>query len=283
MKRVELIECPRDAMQGLKGFIPTSQKINYINALLKVGFDVIDFGSFVSPKAIPQLKDTTEVIKGLDLSDTNSKLLAIIANERGANDALEFDEVDILGFPFSVSEEFQLRNTNSTREEALVKVASINNTCVIKNKALRVYLSMGFGNPYGEAYAPELVLDWAQKLSELGVKELALSDTTGVSTPDTIQPLFQLLTKELPNVKFSAHFHSSPSKWKEKLKSAQESGCNRFDSAMKGFGGCPMAKDELVGNLATENLIDFFAATLPKQFDKTAFDAALKIANTIFG
>lgn len=280
---IKLIECPRDAMQGIKDFIPTDLKIKYINALLKVGFDVIDFGSFVSPKAIPQLKDTTDVIKGLDLSDSTSKLLAIVANERGASDACSFDEVNILGFPFSVSEKFQLRNTNATREESLDRVKAMQDLCVKHNKKLRVYLSMGFGNPYGEDYSPEIVLDWGSKLQDIGVSELALSDTTGVSNPSNIKPLFELLSNELTKTEISAHFHSAPHNWQEKISEAFKAGCVSFDSAIKGFGGCPLAEDDLVGNLATENLVNFFDADLSPGFNLDAFNSSLEIANEVFG
>lgn len=280
---IKLTECPRDAMQGIEGFIPTALKIKYINSLLKVGFDVIDFGSFVSPKAIPQLKDTAEVIKGLDVSSTKSDLLAIVANERGANDACSFEEVAVLGFPFSVSEKFQLRNTNSTREESLDRVKSMQELCDQRNKKLRVYLSMGFGNPYGEEYSPEIVLEWASKLEAIGVGELALSDTIGVSNPSNIKPLFGLLTKELPNTEISAHFHSAPHNWKEKIDEAFKAGCLSFDSAIKGFGGCPLAEDELVGNLATENLVGFFESELNPSFDIDAFKESMIIANEVFG
>ncbi len=280
---IKLTECPRDAMQGIEGFIPTALKIKYINSLLKVGFDVIDFGSFVSPKAIPQLKDTTEVIKGLDLSSTKSDLLAIVANERGANDACSFEEVAVLGFPFSVSEKFQLRNTNSTREESLDRVKAMQELCDQHNKKLRVYLSMGFGNPYGEEYSPEIVLEWASKLEAIGVGELALSDTIGVSNPSNIKPLFGLLTKELPNTEISAHFHSAPHNWKEKIDESFKAGCLSFDSAIKGFGGCPLAEDELVGNLATENLVGFFESELNPSFDIDAFNESMIVANEVFG
>ena len=280
---IKLTECPRDAMQGIKEFIPTDLKIKYINSLLKVGFDVIDFGSFVSPKAIPQLKDTADVIKGLDLSDTKSKLLAIVANERGAKDACSHEEVSILGFPFSVSEKFQIRNTNSSRLESLDRVKQMQELCDKHGKQLRVYLSMGFGNPYGEEYSPEIVLDWATKLKHIGVGELALSDTIGVSNPTNISPLFKLLANELSDVEISAHFHSAPYNWKEKINEAFKSGCLSFDSAIKGFGGCPLAEDELVGNLATENLIQFFNSELSEGFNKESFNDSLIIANQVFG
>lgn len=280
---IKLTECPRDAMQGIEPFIPTSLKTSYLNSLLNVGFDVLDFGSFVSPKAIPQLRDTAEVLKGLDLANTNTKLLAIVANERGAQDASSFDEVAVLGFPFSVSEKFQLRNTRSTRTESLKRVEEIQRITLGSNKKLRVYLSMGFGNPYGEEYSPEIVLNWARKLVDLGVTELALSDTTGVSKPENITPLVRLLIEQLPKVEISTHFHSAPHNWEEKITAAHQAGCVSFDSAIKGFGGCPMAEDELVGNLATENLVQKFNQDLPHKFDLVAFDTALQMANKVFG
>lgn len=280
---IKLTECPRDAMQGIEQFIPTSLKISYLNSLLNVGFDVLDFGSFVSPKAIPQLRDTAEVLKELNLSATNTKLLAIVANERGAKEAASFDEIDILGFPFSVSETFQLRNTKATRLESLGRVEQMQNIAVNANKKLRVYLSMGFGNPYGEDYSPEIVLKWARKLVDLGVTELALSDTTGVSQPNNIEPLVKLLINELPTTEISTHFHSAPHNWEEKIDAAFKAGCVSFDSAIKGFGGCPMAKDELVGNLATENLVGKFDENLSGDFSITAFKESLNMANSVFG
>lgn len=279
---IKLTECPRDAMQGIGRFIPTALKIKYINSLLKVGFDVIDFGSFVSPKIIPQLKDTVKVLSGLDLSSTNSKLLAIIANERGANEASMHDEISILGFPFSVSEVFQLRNTKSTREQSLETVKKIKEICDSSKKKLRVYLSMGFGNPYGEEYSVDIVLEWAWRLSQIGIEELVLSDTIGVSKSSNIKPLFELLLKELNTIEISAHFHSAPNNWKEKVVTAYNAGCISFDTAVKGIGGCPLADNELVGNLATENIIDFFADHLSSNFDKNAFQKAVNISGEVF-
>lgn len=280
---MKLTECPRDAMQGVKEFIPTELKIKYINSLLKVGFDVIDFGSFVSPKAIPQLRDTSDVIKGLEFNNDSAKLLAIVANELGANNASKFEEVSILGFPFSVSEKFQLRNTNSTREQSIDTVKAMQEICVTSDKKLRVYLSMGFGNPYGEDYSPDIVLEWGAKLRELGVSELALSDTIGVSNPSNIKPLFELLSQELKGVEVSAHFHSAPHNWEEKIEEAIKAGCVSFDSAIKGFGGCPLAEDDLVGNLATENLVNHFGDKVSSNFNSEAFLNSLSIANEVFG
>ena len=255
---MKIIECPRDAMQGLHHFVETDDKIDYINLLLQTGFDTIDFGSFVSPKVIPQMKDTAEVLSRLDLSSTNSKLLSIVANERGANDALEHGAIDYLGFPFSISEEFQRRNTKKSLDESLVHIDKIQNGCVKNGKELVVYLSMGFGNPYGEKWSPEIAAHWSERLiNEFEIKILALSDTIGVSTPENIKPLFTLLLNEFPETEIGAHLHTAPNKWEEKVEAAWNAGCRRFDGAIKGFGGCPMAEDELVGNMPTENLIQF--------------------------
>jgi hydroxymethylglutaryl-CoA lyase len=281
--QIKLTECPRDAMQGFDEFIPTKLKAKYINAILKVGFDVVDFGSFVSHKAIPQLKDTVDVLNLLDLSEKKSKLLTIVANERGATEAAAFQSIDVLGFPFSVSEKFQLRNTNVTRLEALDSVKRILDITTSSNKQLRIYLSMGFGNPYGEEYSPEIVLDWASRLREIGIEELALSDTIGVASKSIISPLFKSLKKELPSTEISAHFHSAPHNWQEKVDEAFKSGCFSFDSAIKGFGGCPLAEDDLVGNLATENLMSFFNQNLSPSISKENFVYAMDIANEVFG
>ncbi len=255
---VKLIECPRDAMQGLHDFIPTEVKAAYINQLLKVGFDTIDFGSFVSPKAIPQLKDTAQVLNQLDLSATSSKLLAIVANHRGASDACEFEEINYLGFPFSISETFQQRNTNSSIQESLKRVEDIQSLCVNKNKELVVYISMAFGNPYGDAWNSEIVIEWTKKLSELGVKTIALSDTIGVSNPENINYLFSNIIPAFNTIEIGAHLHTTPDTWQEKIEAAYQNGCRRFDGAIKGFGGCPMAKDDLTGNMPTENLVQYF-------------------------
>ena len=259
MKQVKLIECPRDAMQGMHDFVPTQLKADYINSLLKVGFNTIDFGSFVSPKAIPQLKDTGEVLSKLDLYDTDSKLLAIVANERGAKDAVNFEEIDYLGFPFSVSETFQERNTNSSIEKSLSRVEEIQNLAVKNNKELVVYLSMAFGNPYGDQWNEDIVAKWAEKLfTKLDIRILALSDTIGVSNKENINSLFSTLIPEFENVEFGAHLHTTPNTWEEKIKASLASGCRRFDGAIKGFGGCPMATDELTGNMPTEKMINYF-------------------------
>lgn len=247
-------------MQGLKTFIPTETKAAYINQLLKVGFDTIDFGSFVSPKAIPQMRDTAAVLSALELSDTSSKLLAIVANRRGANDAIQFPEIDYLGFPFSVSETFQMRNTNSTIEESLERVEMIQEICTTHNKQLVLYVSMGFGNPYGDPWNVDIVSKWVDRLVGLGIKIFQLSDTIGVASPESISYLFSQLLPAYPELEFGAHFHTTPQAWKEKVVAAYENGCRRFDGAIKGFGGCPMAKDDLTGNMPMENLIGYFEA-----------------------
>lgn len=252
---MKIIECPRDAMQGISDFIPTEKKVAYLNALLKVGFDTLDFGSFVSPKAIPQMKDTADVLS--QLNDSKSKLLAIVANQRGADDACAFERIDYLGYPFSVSETFQQRNTNKSIRQSLSLVEDLQSSCQKHGKQLVVYLSMAFGNPYGEHWHEDIVAKWGEKLSELDVKTLALSDTIGVSNPSNIERLFSLLISEYPKVEWGAHLHTHPESWREKVETAYSSGCRRFDGAIKGFGGCPMAKDDLVGNMPTEKLVSF--------------------------
>ncbi len=283
MQEIKLVECPRDAMQGLHDFIPTEKKISYINSLLKVGFDTIDFGSFVSPKAIPQLSDTKEVLAKLDLANTKSKLLAIIANVRGAEEAASFDEITYLGFPFSVSEEFQKRNTNSTIAESLARVEEIQKICVNRKKQLVIYISMGFGNPYDEPWNADIVMKWVKKLAGIGIRIIALADTVGVSNPENITHLFSHLIPECTEVEFGAHLHSHPETWEEKINAAFKSGCNRFDSAMKGIGGCPMAKDDLVGNIATENIVQYFQQqNVLLKLDKALFSKAMMAANVTF-
>ena len=252
---MKIIECPRDAMQGVVDFIPTDKKVAYLNSLLKVGFDTLDFGSFVSPKAIPQMRDTAEVLSQLD--ESNTKLLAIVANQRGADDACSFERIDYLGYPFSVSETFQQRNTNKSIEQSLVLVENLQNTCDKHQKSLVVYLSMAFGNPYNEPWHEDIVAKWGEKLSDLGVKTLALSDTVGVSNPTNIERLFSLLILEHPQIEWGAHLHTNPENWREKVETAFDSGCRRFDGAIKGYGGCPMAKNDLVGNMPTEKLVSF--------------------------
>ena len=266
---IQVVECPRDAMQGIKAFIPTEKKAEYINMLLKVGFHTIDFGSFVSPKAIPQMRDTAAVLSKLNLDDTNSKLSAIVANSRGADEASSFDEIQYLGFPFSVSETFQQRNTNRSIEDSLVLVEEMQNLCVSRNKNLVVYLSMAFGNPYGEAWDVDIVAKWSEVLANMDIKILSLSDTIGVSSKETITPLFSQLIQEFQEVTFGAHLHTTPQTWKEKVLAAYQAGCPRFDTAIQGFGGCPMAKDDLTGNMPTEKLLSF----LNEQKEDTGINA----------
>lgn len=281
--KVKIIECPRDAMQGLEQFIPTEIKAKYINQLLEVGFDTIDFGSFVSPKAIPQLRDTAEVLSHLDLSKTKTKLLAIIANERGADDALNFEEIDYLGYPFSISETFQMRNTNAGIEQSLKRVEVIQNKCVAAKKKLVIYISMAFGNPYGDAWSPDLATMWALRLhKELGVELISLADTVGVSNESNIKSMFEAIIPELPNAEIGAHLHSTPEKTRTHVLSAYYAGCKRFDSAINGFGGCPMANDDLVGNVATETLLDALPEKEKVGINESAFLNALKMANTVF-
>lgn len=254
---LQLIECPRDAMQGIHEFIPTTLKVEYLNLLLEVGFDVLDFGSFVSPKAIPQLRDTKEVLDKLVFMGSQTKLLAIVANLRGAEEAVPFDQIKYLGFPFSVSETFQQRNTNSSIAESFEQVQRMQELCLRAGKEMVLYLSMGFGNPYGDAYSPEIVAHWVDKLAGIGVGIMSLSDTVGVSTPANIKALYSHITPLYPEVTFGVHLHSHPSTRDEKIAAAYESGCRRFDGALLGFGGCPMANDDMVGNMATENLIAY--------------------------
>ena len=280
---IKIVECPRDAMQGLPQFIPTELKARYINSLLKVGFHTIDFGSFVSPKAIPQMRDTADVMSKLDLSTTPSKLLAIVANKRGAIDAVQFEEIAYLGYPFSVSETFQLRNTNATIEESLGRVAEIQDLCLANNRKLVVYLSMGFGNPYGDPWNVEIVQHWVDHLADMEIKILALSDTIGVSNPENIDYLFSNLIPPYPDVEFGAHLHTQAHNWQEKVAAAYHSGCRRFDSAMKGYGGCPMAKDELTGNMPTENMVSYFKQeNIPTGLDEQAFLEAMSIVPEVF-
>ena len=281
---IQVVECPRDAMQGIKAFIPTEKKAEYINMLLKVGFHTIDFGSFVSPKAIPQMRDTAAVLSKLNLDDTNSKLLAIIANIRGAEEASSFDEIQYLGYPFSVSETFQQRNTNRSIEDSLVLVEEMQNLCVSRNKNLVVYLSMAFGNPYGESWDVDIVAKWSEVLANMGIKTLALSDTIGVSSKETITPLFSQLIPEFQEVTFGAHLHTTPQTWKEKVLAAYQAGCTRFDTAIQGFGGCPMAKDDLTGNMPTEKLLSFFNEHKEDAgLNALAFESAFNKSIEVFG
>ncbi|MBL7897997.1 MAG: hydroxymethylglutaryl-CoA lyase [Crocinitomicaceae bacterium] len=281
---VKIIECPRDAMQGLHEFIPTDVKVKYINQLLKVGFDTIDVGSFVSPKAIPQMRDTADVLKKLELENAKSKLLAIVANPRGAEDALKFDEIAYLGFPFSISETFQQRNTNSSIEESLLRVEEIQNLCLKSKRKLVVYISMAFGNPYGDKWNSDIAIVWSRKLHEkLGIEILALSDTIGVSNPENISSLFTALIPELPKVEFGAHLHSTPETVIEKVDAAYKAGCRRFDGAIKGFGGCPMAKDDLTGNMPTEEMVVYFKQNkIGTTIDESEFEKSIKLALNTF-
>ncbi|MBK9283847.1 MAG: hydroxymethylglutaryl-CoA lyase [Sphingobacteriaceae bacterium] len=257
---LKITECPRDAMQGIKQQIPTELKIEYITQLLKVGFDTIDFGSFVSPKSIPQMQDTADVLNGIDLSAGNSKLLAIVANKRGAEDACDFEEISYLGFPFSISETFQQRNTNSSIEESVKRVEEIHRLCRKHKKELVVYISMAFGNPYNDPYSTDLVIDWSRRLEKIGIKNISLADTIGTSTPENIKELFSSVIPDLRNVKIGAHLHSTRETAAEKIKAAHQAGCTQFDVAIHGFGGCPMAKDELTGNISTQKLVKFAEA-----------------------
>lgn len=281
---MKIIECPRDAMQGLHDFVPSALKIKYINALLSAGFDTIDFGSFVSPKAIPQMRDTADVLEGLDLSQTKSKLLAIVANERGAMDAASHSQISYLGYPFSVSEVFQQRNTNASIEDSLSRVEAIRNICAKSNQELVVYLSMAFGNPYNETWHTDLVIGWSERLyREFDIRILALSDTIGTSTKENIDLLFSACITELPHVEFGAHLHTTPDSWKEKIVSAYNAGCRRFDGALKGFGGCPMAADQLTGNMPTEKMISWFnEQEIECSVDNDILDECLKISQEIF-
>ncbi|WP_424494718.1 hydroxymethylglutaryl-CoA lyase [Salinimicrobium sp. GXAS 041] len=260
MGKVKIIECPRDAMQGIRDFIPTEKKVQYIQSLLRCGFDTIDFGSFVSPKAIPQMADTAAVLAKLDLSKTQSKLLAIVANTRGAQDAAKHPEIRYLGYPFSISENFQMRNTHKTIAESVETLNEILGIANESGKEVVAYLSMGFGNPYGDPWDVEIVGEWTEKLSGMGVKILSLSDTIGSSTPDIITYLFSNLIPKYPKIEFGAHLHTTPMKWHEKVDAAYGAGCRRFDGAIQGFGGCPMAKDELTGNMPTEKMLSYFTS-----------------------
>jgi hydroxymethylglutaryl-CoA lyase len=283
MGEVKIIECPRDAMQGIKDFIPTEKKVQYIQSLLRCGFDTIDFGSFVSPKAIPQMADTAEVLSKLDLSRTQSKLLAIVANTRGAQDAAQHPEIDYLGYPFSISENFQMRNTHKTIEQSVETLQEILNIAGKSNKKVVAYLSMGFGNPYGDPWDVGIVGEWTEKLSGMGVKILSLSDTIGSSTPEVIAYLFSNLIPKYPEIEFGAHLHTTPSSWFEKVAAAFDAGCTRFDGAIQGFGGCPMAKDELTGNMPTEKLLSFFTSRKENtQVKMMSFESAHNEATKVF-
>ncbi|EAP86050.1 hydroxymethylglutaryl-CoA lyase [Croceibacter atlanticus] len=280
---VKIIECPRDAMQGIKDFIPTEKKVQYLQALLRCGFDTIDFGSFVSPKAIPQMVDTAEVLSKLDLSSTKSKLLAIVANTRGAQDASNHPEIQYLGYPFSISENFQMRNTHKTIQQSVETLQEILNIADASNKEVVTYISMGFGNPYGDPWNVEIVGEWTEKLSAMGAKILSLSDTVGTSDPETIDYLFSNLIPKYPDIEFGAHLHTTPTTWHEKIHAAYQAGCVRFDGAIQGFGGCPMAKDDLTGNMPTEKVLSYMTQVKAETNVKMmSFESSYNEATKIF-
>lgn len=281
-EQIKIIECPRDAMQGIKDFIPTKNKVQYIQSLLRVGFDTIDFGSFVSSKAIPQMVDTAEVLSQLDLSKTTSKLLAIVANERGAEDASQHEEIDYLGYPFSISENFQMRNTHKTIAQSVVILEHILNIAYKTNKKVVVYISMGFGNPYGDLWNVNIVGEWTEQLNAMGVNIISLSDTIGTSNAENIHYLFSNLIPLYPNIEFGAHLHTVASSWFEKVDAAYKSGCKRFDGAIQGFGGCPMAKDNLTGNMPTEKLLSYFTTMQSNYLNSLSFESAYNEATKIF-
>ena len=280
---VKIIECPRDAMQGIKSFIPTSKKVQYIQSLLRVGFDTIDFGSFVSPKAIPQMVDTAEVLSLLDLSKTSSKLLAIIANSRGALEAASYKEIDFLGFPFSISENFQMRNTHKTINQSIGTLKEVLSIAETHDKRVVVYLSMAFGNPYGDPWDVDIVGEWTNRLNRMGVEIISLSDTVGSSTPQTISYLFKNLISAYKHIEFGAHLHTNPLHWHSKVEAAYNAGCIRFDGAVQGFGGCPMANDQLTGNMPTEKLLSYFTTQKSlHQLNALSFESAYNEAKKIF-
>ncbi|WP_091622817.1 hydroxymethylglutaryl-CoA lyase [Maribacter orientalis] len=281
--KIKIVECPRDAMQGIKDFIPTNEKVRYLQSLLGCGFDTLDFGSFVSPKAIPQMVDTAEVLSNLDLSKTKTKLLAIVANVRGAEDAVLHPEIEYLGFPFSISENFQMRNTHKTISQSIETLQEIFNLADAANKEVVTYISMGFGNPYGDPWNVEIVGEWTERLAKMGAKILSLSDTVGTSDPDTISYLFSNLIPKYPTIEFGAHLHTTPTKWHEKIEAAHVAGCRRFDGAIQGFGGCPMAKDELTGNMPTEKMLSYFTSEkIETGVNWMAFEASYNKALELF-
>jgi len=284
MNPVKIIECPRDAMQGIRTFIPTESKVKYLQSLLQVGFDTLDFGSFVSPKSIPQMRDTVDVLHRLDMSATKTKLLAIIANVRGATDATNYEQISYLGYPFSISENFQMRNTGKTILESVDVLKEILEMASKHNKEVVTYLSMGFGNPYGEPWHVDMVANWTQKLSDMGVKILSLSDTIGSASPAVIQQLFHELIPQFPQIEWGAHLHTHPSHWFEKVDAAYKGGCLRFDGAIKGYGGCPMAKDDLTGNMPTEKLVSYFTSQkIETGIQMLHFESAYNEALQVFG
>jgi len=280
---IKLIECPRDAMQGIHTFIPTEVKADYINSLLRVGFDTLDFGSFVSPKAIPQMADTAEVLGRLSMENTATKLLAIIGNKRGAEQASAFPEITYLGYPFSISETFQMRNLNSTIADSVVRLDEILEVAARHGKQAVVYVSMGFGNPYGDPWSAEVAEQWVEALVKKGIEIISLADTIGIATPETIAYLFSHLIEKFPHVEFGAHLHTTPESWLEKIDAAYKNGCRRFDGAIKGYGGCPMAADDLTGNMATENMLQYFEHTHAKTgINKAAFRESVRMALKVF-
>jgi len=282
-KKLKIIECPRDAMQGLHAFIPTAQKIDYINQLLKVGFDVLDCGSFVSPKAIPQMQDTKTVLNSINWRESSTQLLTIVANQRGAEEACQMEQITYLGYPFSISETFQLRNTNATIADSLIRLKDIQNLCQQAQKQLVVYVSMGFGNPYGDEWNVQIVQNWVDKLADMGAKIISLSDTVGVAQPETVAYLFKNLIPPYPDVEFGAHLHCRPDDWQTKLAAAVDNGCLRFDGAIKGFGGCPMAKDDLTGNMPTEKMCDYFQSQhLAPHINPQELEKAIQMAGLVF-
>ncbi|MDB2587331.1 hydroxymethylglutaryl-CoA lyase [Flavobacteriaceae bacterium] len=283
MSSVKIIECPRDAMQGIKSFIPTELKVRYLQALLSCGFDTLDFGSFVSPRAIPQMADTAQVLNGLDLSETKTKLLAIVANLRGAESALGFETIEFIGYPFSISENFQMRNTHKTIDESMVVLSDILSLANEHGVKVVTYLSMGFGNPYGDPWSPEIVAQWTETLVGMGCKIISLSDTVGAASPEVISELFNGVIPQFPEVEFGAHLHTAPHSWREKVDAAYRAGCRRFDGAIQGFGGCPMAKDELTGNMPTEKLLSYCAQQkINHGVHMSRFESAFNKASDIF-
>lgn len=283
LPQIKIVECPRDAMQGWKHLITTDDKVQYLNMLLQVGFDVLDFGSFVSPKAIPQMADTKDVLARLNMHNTATKLLAIVANTRGAQEAVQHEAISYLGFPFSISETFQKRNTNKTIAESLTEVKEIQQLCVQNDKQLVIYISMGFGNPYGDPYNADVAIDWVKRLTDMGIRTIAMSDTVGVAQAETISYIFNNLIPQFIDVEFGAHFHAGPDDWEDKLQAAYDAGCRRFDTAMNGIGGCPMAKDDLVGNIATEHLVNWCELRqYPIHINRSIFPVAMQMAQTVF-
>ena len=283
MSLIKVVECSRDAMQGIKNWIPSKDKISYLQSVLSVGFDVVDFGSFVSPTAIPQLRDTAYVLDNLDLSLTKSKLLAIVANVRGATDACSFSQIDYLGYPFSISENFQMRNTNKSIKESIIELESIINLTEIHNKNIVVYLSMGFGNPYGDYWNYEIVESWIDLLSQMNIKNISLSDTIGSAKESDILQIFSNSVLKYPEIEFGAHFHTKPDQWYNKINAAYSSGCRVFDGAIQGFGGCPMAKDDLTGNFPTEKIITYFnSKKISLNINSLNFESCYNNASKLF-